>query len=480
MTTNILDMTKTSNSNEYIELEQQILSLKRSSDLERGRSEVLRMVAQGHDIEVILNTLCKNAKHHNPELFCSILTLDRENQSLHPLASYALPKEYCDAIDGVQIGSSVGSCGTAAFLGKRVIVEDINTHPYWSQYKEIALSFGLQSCWSEPIFDKNGDVIGTFAIYYSTPKSPSKDDIQFIEVSANLAAVVFDNIQIREDLIKANNKLAQTVDQRTKELEQANHKLVNMLNNQSQTHVQHIKAEKMLTTKSLISGFASDISNPLSIALTAIGAAEAKLSDITSQVSSGQLKKTTLLNLTDAIAQAISINQEKLLQATSFLSKFHDININPTQEYQPFQLRTLFDELEHVINEEDHQHTIHFEASKVLVPFSKDALWQVIYQLIDNSIIHGFENTEQGNIFISGSQTKDAIIINYHDDGCGILPDMKTEIFEPFYSTKKEHGCTGLGLNFISNLLSTNLNGEIRLVPSPKGARFEITLSIQQ
>ena len=128
--------------------------------IEVGHNKVLRMVAKNECLEVILNEFCKKSQIYNSEMLCSILRLDNKNKTLHPIASVELPQSYCLAIDGILIGSGVGSCGTAAFTKKRVIVEDINTHPYWNQYKGLALGAGVQACWSEPIMGANDTVYG--------------------------------------------------------------------------------------------------------------------------------------------------------------------------------------------------------------------------------------------------------------------------------------------------------------------------------
>jgi GAF domain-containing protein len=198
---------------------------KRENKLEAGRNEVLREAARGADLSKILNLLCEKSEEYNPDMKSSVLLLNEENSTLHPMASVSLPDAYCQALDGVTIGIGVGSCGTAAFSKERVIVEDINTHPYWAQYKELALGAGLQACWSEPIIGADGKVFGTFAMYYETPKKPTHDDINFIETSANLAAVVFESGLARQKLVDANAKLNQTVDERNQQLQEANKEL---------------------------------------------------------------------------------------------------------------------------------------------------------------------------------------------------------------------------------------------------------------
>ena len=112
---------------------------KLASELEEGRNSVLRMVASNEQLSFILKPLCEKAQIYDPQMLCSVLRLNNDKNTLHPIASVSLPESYCQALDGVAIGAGVGSCGTAAFIKKRVIVEDINTHPYWAQYKNLAL-----------------------------------------------------------------------------------------------------------------------------------------------------------------------------------------------------------------------------------------------------------------------------------------------------------------------------------------------------
>ena len=101
-----------------------------------------------------------------------------------------LPKAYNDAIDGLVIGNSVGSCGTAAYRAEQVIVSDIATDPLWADFRELALAHSLRACWSTPIFSSEGKVIGTFAMYYREPRSPSpreQDAIRHITYLAGVA-----------------------------------------------------------------------------------------------------------------------------------------------------------------------------------------------------------------------------------------------------------------------------------------------------
>jgi GAF domain-containing protein len=122
-------------------------------------------------------------------ILTSILLLD--GTVLRHGAAPTLPAAYCAAIDGSAIGPCAGSCGTAAFSGQPVYVTDIATDPLWADYHHLALQHGLRACWSTPIFDEDGAVLGTFAIYHLTPSGPTADEIEAItDITGHVARTI--------------------------------------------------------------------------------------------------------------------------------------------------------------------------------------------------------------------------------------------------------------------------------------------------
>ncbi|HEU4723635.1 MAG TPA: ATP-binding protein [Gemmatimonadaceae bacterium] len=122
-----------------------------------------------------------------PGMRGSVLLVDDDGVSLRHGAAPSLPAEYCRAIDGLPMGPQMGSCGTAAYRRERVIVRDIATDPLWAPFRILALSHGLAACWSTPILDSGGRVLGTFAMYYGEPKLPTATDLQLTETATLLA-----------------------------------------------------------------------------------------------------------------------------------------------------------------------------------------------------------------------------------------------------------------------------------------------------
>lgn len=146
-----------------------------SADIEATLSEYLRQVEAASD----------------SELLTSILLLDESGEHLLHGAAPSLPKAYCDAIHGIAIGPCVGSCGTAAFAGHSIFVTDVETDPLWADFRDLALGHDLRACWSTPIFDEAGKMLGTFAIYYPVARAPLEDEIRAIHaISLRVARAV--------------------------------------------------------------------------------------------------------------------------------------------------------------------------------------------------------------------------------------------------------------------------------------------------
>ncbi len=157
----------------------------------RGQNLALQQLARGAALGEVLGTLTQNAEECFPDLRCSILLVDETHRLRHGAAP-SLPDFYVRAIDGLEIGPSVGSCGAAAALGRRVVVEDVLSHPNWEPFRELARRAEIRACWSEPIFSSAGDVLGTFAMVYSTPRAPRPSELEFIVATAHLAGIAIE------------------------------------------------------------------------------------------------------------------------------------------------------------------------------------------------------------------------------------------------------------------------------------------------
>ena len=149
----------------------------------------------------IADQLCRRVEAIAPDVVASVLHVDSDGL-VHPLGGPSLPDDYSRALEGVTIGPDVGSCGSAAYHGKPVLAEDIDTDPRWQPYKTRPLEVGLKACWSTPIKAKDGRVIGTFAFYFRESRSPSRWHQRIVDACVHLGALAIERKEARTQIAR--------------------------------------------------------------------------------------------------------------------------------------------------------------------------------------------------------------------------------------------------------------------------------------
>jgi len=167
---------------------------------ERFYTSILELLTSERPLDFLLKEMINGLEKLYPDMICSINLLDKTGRYFESVIGPSLPDFYLTKIQGLETGLGIGSCGTAAATGKIAIAEDIQTHPYWADYKELAQSANIGSCWSHPIISNIEKIMGTFAIYHRGKHSPSTKDIEVIERSAHLASIAITNCQHRQQL----------------------------------------------------------------------------------------------------------------------------------------------------------------------------------------------------------------------------------------------------------------------------------------
>ncbi|WP_409526462.1 GAF domain-containing hybrid sensor histidine kinase/response regulator [Nitrincola sp. MINF-07-Sa-05] len=170
-------------------------------------SKILEQITTGASLTTVLESIIQAIETLAHPAIASIVFLDETGQHLrHGIAPH-LPEEYNDAIDGLEIGPNEGSCGAALSRGEQVIVNDINTDPLWTKYRQIALQYGLRACWSTPVKDTKNRVLASFALYYKEPRTPTHDDLQLIERFTHLVAIAIERIRSNNSLQQSQERL---------------------------------------------------------------------------------------------------------------------------------------------------------------------------------------------------------------------------------------------------------------------------------
>lgn len=172
-------------------------------DVEILEREILELNALGNiPIENIIEKYMLGIEKLHPGMLCSMQVL--KGKQLFNLAAPSLPENFLKIIDGNKIGDNIGSCGTAAYLKKRVIVTDIPNDIRWADYKELACYNGLKACWSNPIINSDGEVLATFATYYREIKAPSILEENSIERACHILQVILVGNLKEKALIESN------------------------------------------------------------------------------------------------------------------------------------------------------------------------------------------------------------------------------------------------------------------------------------
>jgi diguanylate cyclase (GGDEF)-like protein len=175
--------------------------LEQEAVIRAGQRHVLELIARSTELAEVLDSLAHLVESQLEGMMVSILLLDDDGKHLLHGAAPSLPKAYNQLIDGIAIGPSVGSCGTAVYRREPVIVTDIELDPLWEAYRSAAAPYGFRSCWSTPILSHERKVLGTFALYSNTVRSPTSTETRLIDMATPLAGIAIER-QLTEKRIR--------------------------------------------------------------------------------------------------------------------------------------------------------------------------------------------------------------------------------------------------------------------------------------
>jgi PAS domain S-box-containing protein len=177
-----------------------ITQIKEEEFFRAGQSRVLEMIAADAPLADVLTNLVLLMESQAEGLRCSILLLNDDGKHVRHGAAPNLPAAYVKAVDGAAIGPRNGSCGTAMYTRRPVVVTDVMTDPLWADYRELAQICGLRACWSTPILSPQGEVLGSFAMYRQETRGPRPDETRLTEIATHIAGIAIDRQRQQETL----------------------------------------------------------------------------------------------------------------------------------------------------------------------------------------------------------------------------------------------------------------------------------------
>jgi formate hydrogenlyase transcriptional activator len=179
--------------------------------LRAAEKRTLEMISDGASLKDILNELCCSIDVEASPVISTVLLMDPDGKRLWHTAGTLVPSNWLPAISPVLVSPNSACCGAAAFSKKRVIVADVATHTTWpGEFKVLAIKNGIRAAWSEPIVTKNGEVLGTFALYSSEPRIPTDAEIKLIEAAGHIALIAIERQRSRAALTTALDEIAKS------------------------------------------------------------------------------------------------------------------------------------------------------------------------------------------------------------------------------------------------------------------------------
>jgi PAS domain S-box-containing protein len=416
---------------------------KRTEVLLTGEKRLLEMIARGDSLALILDAFCRLFEELSSGSLTSILLLEPNTNRLRHGAAPSLPTNYTEAIDGLVIGPSVGSCGTAAYRAEPVIVSDIDTDPLWADYHDLALAHGLRACWSRPIVSSDRRVLGTFATYYREPRSPTQQEHSVIEQITHLASIAVERKQAEDAKERLEAQLRQS--------------------------------QKMEAVGTLAGGIAHDFNNILGAIL---GYGELAQKD----VAEGSVARRHIDHVMHAGGRAKALVERILAFSRSGLGERVPVHVQSVVEETLDMLAASLPagvRLEKAL-----------DAGNAAVVGDATQLHQVVMNLCTNAA-HAIEHGGVLTVAVDHVEMPERRLLSHgtlspcpyirlvvSDTGPGIPPAVLERMFDPFFTTKGVGEGTGLGLSLVHSIVA-DLGGAIDVATKGgEGTIFAIWLPV--
>ncbi len=256
-------------------------------------------------------------------------------------------------------------------------------------------------------------------------------------------------------------------------------------NNELEAQYQHIlESEKAASLGNLVAGIAHEINTPIGNSLSTSTYLERVSIELRDKYNSGNLTKNDFLGHMEIQMESLDILIKSLERAAAMISSFKQVAVDQSSELKyPFDLRENFEgiilSLRHEYKRSKHQ-VINACDLGIEIDSYPGAFGQILTNLIMNSLKHGFCNKEAGIIKISAEKSIDSLTITYIDDGVGMTQEVQANMYDPFFTTNRTSGCSGLGMHIVYNIVTQKLKGNIKCESQlENGVRFIIKIPLQ-
>jgi PAS domain S-box-containing protein len=423
-----------------------IADRKRSEQALASEKRALELIATGSPMPEVLDAIVRGAEAQSSDgMLCSIMLLDEAGERLVEGVAPSLPDAYNRAVEGILIGPRAGSCGTAAYERRRIDVTDIAVDPRWEDYRALAAEHDLRACCSTPILRADGQVLGTVAFYYRTPREPSVHDIELARSATHLAGIVIEKHHVDQRLrhsLEAEQRARSDAERasRTKD------DFLATLSHELRTPLNAILGWTQIVTRK------ADLVPDLKKAMDVIernARAQAQIID-------------DLLDMSAIVSGKVRLEVERLELATVVRAAVEAAR--PSAAARRIELLSVID-----------------DASDLVVRGDAGRLQQVLWNLVSNAVKF---TPPDGRVEVRLQRADAHARISVIDTGEGIRAEFLPNVFDRFRqadaSSTRRHGGLGLGLSIVKQLVE--LHGGTVAVSSEgagRGSTFTVSLPLR-
>lgn len=282
-----------------------------------------------------------------------------------------------------------------------------------------------------------------------------------------------------------NSELEQQVMQRTKALRESNQELLSTLEQLHQYQGQLVESEKMASLGDMVAGIAHEVNTPIGLSVTASTLLQDKLTVMQDKFEQNAISTNQFSRFLGDCEESLAIIYRNLNRAADLVTSFKQVAVDQSSEVdREISLSSFMHDVLTSVKPrrlDPEQFAINVQGAEDLQVVTKPGpLNQVFINLIINSMVHGFDGRDQGNIDISFSLQDSELEITYRDDGNGVPFDIRKKIFDPFVTTKRGAGGSGLGLHLVYNLVTQVLGGQIHFFSEEQhGVEFNLRFPVQ-
>ncbi|MDR2452033.1 MAG: HAMP domain-containing histidine kinase, partial [Candidatus Accumulibacter sp.] len=277
------------------------------------------------------------------------------------------------------------------------------------------------------------------------------------------------------------NEMADTLNDSMAELQESNRQLQKALSDLRSATDQMIQSEKLAALGSLVAGIAHEVNTPLGISVTAASHLEELTKALSANFAAGTMKKSDLLAYTDSSKETMQIILANLMRAANLIQSFKKIAVDQSSEsWQTVELESYLKDIVVSLTPRLKKTKVRVSIrcpDTLLINTMPGALSQIITNFVTNSLLHGFDEGQEGEITITAKSEKQVTVLTYADNGKGIARENIDRVFDPFFTTARGKGGSGLGLHLVYNIVTRNLGGSITASSVPgEGVTFIMTL----